>query len=49
MNPEIKESNPLWGDLWQMVDSWIDDEEGEIDDIVDELFDYIMDKYGPPF
>ena len=40
----------LWEDLFDLVSEWLlDHPDLFIDELVDDLSDYIVDTYGPPF
>lgn len=40
----------LWEDLFDLVSEWVlDHPELYLDELVDDLFDYVVDNYGPPF
>lgn len=43
-------NSQLWYDLHRIVDSWIVDRPKlELDGLVDELHDFVLESYGPPF
>lgn len=40
----------LWDDLFDIISEWLlEHPECYIDEVVDDLHDYIIDNYGPPF
>jgi hypothetical protein len=40
----------LWEDLYDIVSSWVlDHPQLFLDDLTDDIFDYIIEMYAPPF
>jgi hypothetical protein len=40
----------LWTDIFDMIQEWVlDHPELDVEDLTDDIFDYIMERYQPPF
>jgi len=40
----------LWEDIFDLVSEWVlDHPKLYLDELVDDLYEYIIDNYGPPF